>query len=229
MVLEPWNAPLPRPDHAARSGLDTSPALDLAIGNPHQCAIAAETDTRFFETDRQESATMIELTRITGVDAARPCDALSREYMDWLVGRLHEVHDIVIGPAEVEEIHAALASEIALLLEDPGRLYLVTDGAHPVGMGILKPVGPDEGELKRMYIRPEWRGRAIGRMVFERLLDDARLLGYRGLRLETFGFMSAAVAMYEAHGFTYTEPFAGHEGAEHGVARVQLFMALDLE
>lgn len=149
--------------------------------------------------------------------------------MDWLVGQLRAVHDIVIGPAEVEEIHAALASEIERLLEDPGRLYLVMDGANPVGMGILKPIGPGEGEIKRMYVRPEWRGRAIGRMVFERLLEDARRLRYRSLRLETFGFMNAAVAMYEAHGFTYTGPFFGHEGADHGVARVQLFMALNLE
>ncbi len=177
----------------------------------------------------QESLTVVELKRVTEVDAARPCDALSREYMDWLVGQLHTVHDIVIGPAEVEEIHAALASEIDRLLEDPGRLYLVTDGANPVGMGILKPVGPGEGEIKRMYVRPEWRGRAIGRMVFDRLLADARLLDYRSLRLETFGFMETAVAMYEAHGFTYTGPFFGHEGADHGVARVQLFMALTLE
>lgn len=172
---------------------------------------------------------MIELVRVTEVAAARPCDALSREYMDWLVGQLRAVHDIAIGPMEVEEIHAALASEIAHLLEDPGRLYLVTDGGHPVGMGILKPVGPGEGEIKRMYVRPEWRGKAIGRMVFDRLLEDARFLRYRRLRLETFGFMNAAVSMYEAHGFTYTEPFPGHEGAEHGVADVQLFMALDLE
>ncbi|MBU3701193.1 MAG: GNAT family N-acetyltransferase [Acidimicrobiia bacterium] len=229
VVPAPWTAPLSRPDLAARSGLDFASTLDIAIGNPHHCAISAEIDSWCFETDRQESVTMIELTRVAGVDAARPCDALSREYMDWLVGRLHEVHDIVIPPAEVEEIHAALASEITLLLQDPGRLYLVTDGSNPVGMGILKPVGPGEGEIKRMYVRPEWRGRAIGRMVFERLLEDARTLGYRSLRLETFGFMSAAVAMYEAHGFTYTDPFAGHEGAEHGVARVQLFMSLDLD
>lgn len=194
-----------------------------------RCAIASTIDEWCLDIDGQESVTMVELVRVTEVDAARPCDALSREYMDWLVGQLHAIHDIVIGPAEVEEIHAALASEIAHLLEDPGRLYLVTDGAHPVGMGILKPVGPGEGEIKRMYVRPEWRGQAIGRMVFERLLADARLLRYRSLRLETFGFMNAAVAMYEAHGFTYTEPFAGHEGADHGVAQVQLFMALDLE
>lgn len=150
---------------------------------------------------------MIELVRVAAVDQAQPCDALSREYMEWLVGQLHALHDIVIGPEEVEEIHAALASEIACLLDDPGRLYLVTDGVTPVGMGILKPVGPGEGEIKRMYVRPGWRGRAIGRVVFERLLDDARLLRYRRLRLETFGFMSAAVAMYEAHGFAYTDPF----------------------
>ena len=172
---------------------------------------------------------MIELARVTEVDGAQPCDALSRDYMNWLVSQLLERHDIIIGPTEVEEIHAALASELSILLEDPGRLYLVTDLTQPVGMGILKPVGPGEGEIKRMYVRPEWRGKAIGRMVFERLLEDARLLGYRRLRLETFGFMNAARAMYEAHGFTYTEPFSGHEGAEHGVAQVQLFMALDLE
>ncbi len=92
----------------------------------------------------------------------------------------------------------------------------------------MKPVSAAEGELERMYVRPQWRGRGFGRRVFDQLVQDARSLGLQRLRLETFSFMEAAIGMYRASGFVETQPFDGFEGEKRGIGDIEVFMSLDL-
>jgi GNAT superfamily N-acetyltransferase len=57
-------------------------------------------------------------------------------------------------------------------------------------------------EMKRLYVRPGFRGGNLGRMLVERVLQEAARLGYSSMRLDTHpGFMAAAVAMYRRFGF----------------------------
>lgn len=168
------------------------------------------------------------LQRITTVEAARPCAALARDYMDWLVGRLAELHGVVITRDEVEQIHADLRAEAPRLLADPGRLYLGTIDGAPVAIGAILPIAPGIGEVKRVYVDPAARGVGAGRTMVERLIADARLLGFRSLRLETFPFMEAAVALYRRQGFREVGRFAGSEGEGYRVSGLELFMELDL-
>ena len=61
----------------------------------------------------------------------------------------------------------------------------------------------DQGrcELKRLYIRPAFRGRGLARRLLERLLADARAEGYQAMLLDTFPFLSQAIRLYRALGF----------------------------
>ena len=169
------------------------------------------------------------LTRITDPADAQPCIDLARSYFDDLVELLARDCGVVLGADEVEQIHADLIAEGPALLVDPGRVYLGTVDGAPVAIGVLKPVEDGVGELKRLYVDPAQRGRGFGRRVFEQLIADARQLGYRRLRLETFPFMEAAIAMYRAHGFAEVAAFDGIEGGSHGVAQFELFMELELK
>lgn len=170
----------------------------------------------------------MELRRITDRESAAPCQELSNEYMAWLAGEIADSFGIVLPEAEIEELHADLRAQVEVLFRDPGRLYLGYVDSEAVALGLLKPVGDGEGELKRMFVRPAHRGRGFGSEMLHRLVDDARELGYERLRLETFPFMESAIALYRKNGFRDAPAFDGFEGASHGVGDVEMFMTLDL-
>ncbi|MBL9139102.1 MAG: GNAT family N-acetyltransferase [Verrucomicrobiales bacterium] len=85
----------------------------------------------------------------------------------------------------------------------PGRgLFVVIrmDG-RPVGCGALRLIDGQTGELKRMYVAPEARGRGLGRRLVEALETEARALGAKKLVLETGVRQTSALALYRATGF----------------------------
>ena len=83
-----------------------------------------------------------------------------------------------------------------------GRLYLlVTPEGEAVGTGALRPLEDGLCELKRLYIRPAFRGQGLARRLVERLLTDARSEGYQAMLLDTFPFLSGAIRLYRTLGF----------------------------
>ncbi len=107
----------------------------------------------------------------------------------------------------VEYCFRSLDAEIAGLPGEygppTGELLLATVVGQPVGCVGLRPF-PRAGtcEMKRLYIRPGFRGGKLGRKLVDRVLLDARHLGYSFLRLDTHPpTMQAALAMYRKLGF----------------------------
>ena len=89
-----------------------------------------------------------------------------------------------------------------------GMLLLATVVGQPVGCVGLRPFPLERTcEMKRLYVRPGFRGGKLGRELVERVLHEARALGYSSMRLDTHpGFMAAAVAMYRKFGFREVSP-----------------------
>ena len=105
--------------------------------------------------------------------------------------------------------------------------YVVTTPDRVVGCGGLGPLlgGDSETcELKKMYYLPLARGRGLGRRLLERLIGDARALGYRQMYLETLVRMEGANRLYRKLGFV---PLAGPWGAT-GHCGCDHFYVLDL-
>ena len=96
-----------------------------------------------------------------------------------------------------------------------GRLFLATDGAEPAGCIALRPLGDGICEMKRLYVRPAFRGCGAGRMLAEAIIAEARAAGYRVMRLDTLPSMGRAIALYESLGFRPAEPYTvnPHPGA----------------
>ena len=86
-----------------------------------------------------------------------------------------------------------------------GRLYLALHDGKAAGCIALRPLSDDRCELKRLYVRPEFRGKGIARMLCERILEEAEKTGYREIYLDTLPELSDAIRLYEKLGFTYTD------------------------
>lgn len=82
-----------------------------------------------------------------------------------------------------------------------GRLFMALDGQDAAGCVALRPLGEDLCEMKRLYLRAALRGRGAGRMLAARVIDEARAIGYRAIRLDTLPSMKDAQALYERLGF----------------------------
>lgn len=96
-----------------------------------------------------------------------------------------------------------------LLAEDVAFFVTRHDGAV-AGCGGVKLFGTEYGEIKRMYVRPAYRGLGIARLVLERLEDHARGNGVQLLRLETGIYQTAAIGLYERMGFRRIPPFGAY-------------------
>jgi GNAT superfamily N-acetyltransferase len=88
-----------------------------------------------------------------------------------------------------------------------GRLLLALDGAEAAGCVALRPLDGDACEMKRLFTRPAWRGRGLGRALAEAIINAARAIGYARMRLDTVPAMAAAQRLYAELGFRDIAPY----------------------
>jgi ribosomal protein S18 acetylase RimI-like enzyme len=96
-----------------------------------------------------------------------------------------------------------------------GRLYLCLADGLVAGCVALRKIDEQKCELKRMYIRPAYRGQHLGRLLAERVIQEAQTIGYQAMRLDTLPAMTEAIALYQSLGFRPTEAYRinPHPGA----------------
>lgn len=101
-------------------------------------------------------------------------------------------------------------------------LIAKADGAAAGAVG-LKNLGGGVCEMKRLYVRPASQKRGIGAALVARLIEEARMRGYRKMLLDTFLKLEAAIALYREFGFVETERY--YDNPLPGA----VYMALDLD
>jgi ribosomal protein S18 acetylase RimI-like enzyme len=120
----------------------------------------------------------------------------------------------------ISELEAHLASlypvesrhgySVAKLIAQAVAFFVLRDNGAPAGCGGIQMFGSEYGELKRMYVRPQFRGLGFGKLLLDHLADHARARGVRLLRLETGIHQAAAISLYEGMGFQRIPPFGDY-------------------
>ena len=119
-----------------------------------------------------------------------------REYVDWIALDL-----------AFQEIDAELAGLPGDYAPPRGALLIAIEGERYLGMIALRPIDGTIAEMKRLYVRPEARGRGLARRLIALICEQAKALGYREIRLDTLPKMLGAQALYEGLGFRDIEPY----------------------
>ncbi|MEO5692154.1 MAG: GNAT family N-acetyltransferase [Usitatibacter sp.] len=139
---------------------------------------------------------------------------LNIEYVTWVMDGIEKM----MGAQAVDVLGAPVPEYVAATLEkvagDPpprGAFYIVEVDGNLAGMGGLRYLQPGLAEIKRVYVRPGFRGMKLGGTILARLLQDATAFGYRRAVLDTASFMDSAQRLYEAMGFVDCPIYEGVE------------------
>lgn len=113
-----------------------------------------------------------------------------------------------------QDFETELAQMPGLYAPPKGGLFLAKEGPGVAAVVGVRPLEDGKAEMKRLYVRPEWRGRGLGRRLADTVISAANKAGYRTICLDTLDFMVEALALYRSMGFReipayYDNPLEG--------------------
>ena len=88
-----------------------------------------------------------------------------------------------------------------------GGIILASDHESVIGCVAIRRINESEGELKRMYVSPEYQNKGFGKILLQKALMLARECNYEKVKLDTLNYMSAAIHLYQQAGFYKIPPY----------------------
>lgn len=152
--------------------------------------------------ERQEGAAM-NIRIVPAYDRRAELGVLFSEYTKMLVdgdSRFQAYLDLQNYGEELEHLEEKYG-------EPAGRLYLALSGGEAAGCIALRRLDDTRCEMKRLYVRPAFRGQHLGEFLVRNIIEDARLIGYREMLLDTLPFLQSAIRLYEKLGFSVIEKY----------------------
>lgn len=140
---------------------------------------------------------LTEILRAQSPDDIEHARQLFREYQTWL--------EIDLCFQNFEKELAELPGEYA---PPNGRLFLASKDARIAGCVAMRKIGEGTCEIKRLFVRPEFRGQGLGRQLAKAIIRAAKQIGYERMRLDTLPpKMNDAIVLYRSLGFKEIEPY----------------------
>jgi GNAT superfamily N-acetyltransferase len=135
---------------------------------------------------------------------------LNVEYVTWVLSEFGKIAGKSTQQMIGKDVPEYIAGVIDKVCGDPpprGIFYLVESEGELAGMGGLRWIRDGVAEVKRIYVRPEQRGKRVGEAILQRILNDAKAYGYKSIWLDSAPFMQSAQRIYESFGFTDRPPY----------------------
>lgn len=147
------------------------------------------------------------------------------DYLTWGNDNMQQLYGVhPHNPKEQVEQDSIM---IEKFLPPNGRLILAFIDNTACGIGCLKSINEEIGEIKRMYVDPSFRKIGAGRAILQSLLNAANEAGYKKVRLDSPKFMEAAHSLYQSFGFKEIPVYEEVEIPE-AFRQYLLFMEMDL-
>ena len=134
---------------------------------------------------------------VPAYERAEQIAELFSEYTQMLMDNDHDF----AGYLELQKYDDELADLKYKYGEPDGRIYIAYLGGRSAGCVGMKRQDERSCELKRLYVRPEYRGRGLARYLSELILSEAKKAGYERVLLDTLPFLGEAQALYKSLGF----------------------------
>ena len=176
------------------------------------------------------------MTRAYFVDAHSPewfdaTLAMTKEYFAWMNVQMQATCHFCVEEVTGMPMDAYISQAMNIISpkdQANSALFLLVLDDAAIAMGGLRQLPNGNGEVVRIYTKPENRGCGYGSMVLEKLFLEAKNRSFKTLNLDTGIFMKSAQSMYISHGFKKCEPYAGAEPPER-LLPFWLYFELDLK
>jgi putative acetyltransferase len=123
---------------------------------------------------------------------------------------------VVAQQRELRQADGGLDGQVTVVHDTASYLVVVVDG-RAVACGAVQSLDADTGEIKRMYVRPAYRGRGIARQLLTALEELGSAAGHRELRLETGTYLPAAISLYRSAGYLPIPVYGEYVGNPYSV------------
>jgi len=134
-------------------------------------------------------------------------EAATAGHLDDIRGLFLEYADSLVFDLEFQDFKSELESLPGEYSEPNGCLIIACFGGEIAGCAALRRISEGVCEMKRMYVKPEFRRKGIGRELAGAIIRKAREQGYKRMRLDTVPTMRAAVGLYRKLGFKVIDPY----------------------
>lgn len=131
----------------------------------------------------------IKITKLTKADIEKTKE-LIREYLKWI--------DLDLTFQNIDE---ELDNFPEKYEEPAGAFYIAKDGINVIGCIGLRKIRAKICEMKRLYVKDEYKGLGLGKMLIRTIIEEAKKKGYEKMRLDTLPKMQTAQKLYQEFGF----------------------------
>ena len=139
---------------------------------------------------------------------------LNEEYLSWIADKMQQrysIDTVLILGENIREYAKKTLEKLSSYIPPAGIYYIIQINGSIIGMGALRKLNKNIGEIKRMYIKPKYRGKGFGKEMLGLLLKKGQEFGFSSILLDTGKFMVAAQQVYRLAEFQEREQYLESE------------------